>query len=84
MNHKPWKLNAEDSWDPNIVTASIWLLHKLSKVPSALSQTQAHNAEAIPAIWKHRVTVEQTRLSSVLYQRQQLERERGMWSSAFY
>lgn len=55
-NHKWWKLNPENSPDPDTVTASTWLLHMPSKVPSALSQNQVRNAEAIPAIWKHRLS----------------------------
>lgn len=53
MNHKLWKLNPENSPDSDSITVSIWLLRTLSNVLSASSQNPAHNAEAIPAIWKH-------------------------------
>lgn len=84
LNHKWWKLNPENSPDPDTVTAPIWLLHMLSNVSSTSNQNQVHNAEAIPAIWKPRLHYCGADKTIVYTVPASTSAERGMWSSAFY
>lgn len=53
MNCKWWKLNPENSPDPDTITALTWPPHMLCSVLSAVTTNQAHSPEAIPALGKY-------------------------------